>query len=368
MRKLSDKELNRLVDAIVEAYPDRHGEGEFLRLCEDLSYRYGDFHPEGIPRKEGHGKLLRYYNVRDPGLTPLCKVLRASKCTELSELVERLVDTPQTPDRPWRQLLIEERLLVDGLPMLNHDNLRGAFLRDLLDTATPQRVLFLSGQADSGKTFAQNLIRSVCWEAEILYALIDKASTAVDRSSLQLAQTIARKLELEHFQPPGAETSHTALESQLVARLGEALRSAQRRVGKEKEERVLLVFDDLNQDLSPEVLTLIEQIALGAAMGPLHGLRVVLISYTRQALASMPRARKLEETVRQPDPAVAADYLLRVVQTLRVEMTRDELLSVANDIYAGHTAPYSKEFMRELPGEVLKVVEGLLRLRGGTVP
>jgi hypothetical protein len=252
-------------------------------------------------------------------------------------------------------------LLIDGLPFLNHDNLRGTLLPNLLDKDKPQRVLFLSGPSCSGKTFAHNLIRVQCRDWDVRYVPIDPVATAADRSSVALAQTIATRLGLEKFTLPEAATSQSKMERRLVDQLGVALALAQER--EEQQSLVLLVFDHLDKTMNAQVLQFIEEIVLGTIDGRLQGMRVILVSFPKEPLSEFPKIRRSAEKVTQPGPDVVVSYLGRVALSLELEIDQEEFGEFVSEIYAGHTPPYKEDFMRELPGEVLKIVDGLLLLK-----
>lgn len=349
MQRLNREEIARLRIAILDSYPDDRGESEFSLLCRDKGYDYKGYRDNGrVYRDTALNQMLNYYNINAPGLDPLLDALAKPNRPDLKDLVTELRDRPTAAKGESLKLLRRQHLLIEGLPLLNHDNLRTNLLYQLLDSDFALRVVCLSGPTDSGKTFSRGLIMSRCLVEAVRCIVIDPVSAATDRSSVALAQTIARRLGLQGFKPPEPETSQSKLERRLVDYLGDALVDAY--LHEPEPPRVLLVFDHLNKEVSPQVLELIREIAIGAADLRLPGIRVIMISCPEGQLHDIQPGRIALERLTQPGPQEVEDYLRNVSTVLKLELDKQELSDFVHEIYEGRPRPpYERDFMRRLP-------------------
>lgn len=358
MRQYTRPELVLLAEAICQAFPLPNGEVELNGLCQSANMDYAAYHHRTADYKGGVFDMLLTENEKGGSLDPLLHKLIGTNRIALVSFVNQLLVAPRTqPQQRWESLS-QAYLVVDGVPLFNHDDLRVKILPRLLiyGDYDPLRALFITGPRWCGKTFAQKLIRRHCRASGFRFLPLDAVDFATNRDCVSIAQAVAGAMQLRALEVPRDDS-----EARTARRLVTQIVIAHEHAG--DRPPMLLLFDHLNKlagnESSPEVVGFILELATAVADGRLDRMRVVLAGLPASD-SKIPAMHT--ETVRliQPNEDQVADYLDRVMAKLDLDVDDNVFNQMVREVFSGQQSPYTASFMEELPALVREKVARMI--------
>jgi hypothetical protein len=358
MSPFSIDQIAKLTSAMVDGYKTAIGQSKIKMMLMDLGIDFDRFAVQGATFELTLNAILVNLN-QSPGLSPLFAKLRQDNYPAVVSVIDTMVAAVPPPRAAGFDELSKALLMIDGDPLINHENLATKLLPSLIDSNSPLRAVIMTGPIDSGKTFSLGLIRRLCRDATAAKRFrplaIDLRDLALTRDCMKLAELVADRLKLDQFVLPRADTSDPRVGQRLVADLAAAREYSNSIVP------TLLVFDHLDKDVAPVVVDFVEQLALAAASGALQDVRVVLIGFPRAPAPAFQPGKLLADTVVQPNPALLFQYVDRALGVLERDMDDHALNDLVNGVFAGQQQPYPRPFMLELPEKVRGLLSDIMR-------
>ncbi len=358
MKIFEPKLVTALASAMADSYPGDGGQGEIKLILLGIGIDFARWKVSDTKFELTLNDILLNLN-QSAGLDVLFPKLAADPRQKVTEAIEALVAAEASLQTAGFELLSNALLIVDGDPLVDHENLAINILPSLLDDTTPLRAVIMTGPSDSGKTFSLGLIRRLCREAgqrkKFVPATIDLTKLASARDSEGLVRLVVRWLKLDQFVMPRLDTSEPRIGQRLVQALA---------IERELSERAvptLLVFDHLDKDVSPSIIDFAEEMALAAAKGDLKDIRVVLIGFPRAPATTFPQDRLISDIVVQPNPALLFKYIDRALDVLDRDMDDQALEALVKGVFAGQQQPYPSLFMAELPKKIRGLLQDIMK-------
>jgi hypothetical protein len=358
MKIYPSEQVTALATAIVKGYPTAVGQARIKMMLRSLNVDFDDYAVPNAIFELTLNDILLDLN-QSAGLSALFAKLAEDPRPKVTEAVDAMVAEEVAQRPPGFELLARALLIVDGDPLVDHENLAKIILPSLLNDIEPLRAVVMTGPTDSGKTFSLGLIRRLCRESvqnkKFLPATIDLVTLESTRDCKKLAGQVVRWLKLDQFIMPPVDTSESKIGQRLVEELV---------IAREQSERfapTLLVFDHLDKDVSPSIIDFVEEIALAAAKGTLKDVRVVLIGFPRAPATTFPRGKLISDIVVQPNPALVFKYIDQALDILDRDMEDEALATLVNKVFAGQQQPYPRPFMAELPEKIRDLLEDIMK-------
>lgn len=357
MKIYQNEQISPLTRAIVRGYPMADGQGTIKMMLLTLSIDFDARATRDATFELTLNDILLQLNQAarlDEFFAKLAQDPRPVVMTEVTKL--RAAVSALQP--AGFDDLAKARLIVEGHPFINHDDLATSILPGLLDDTSPVRAVFMTGPTDSGKTFSLPLIRRLCREApqakKFVPAVIDLMKLTTTRDVEGLVLAVVAWLRFTDFVMPRVDTS----EPRVAQRLVEAL--AIERELSDKAVPTLLVFDHLDKDVAPGIIDFVEEVALAAASGMLKDVRVVLIGFPRAPSTNFAPGKLASDIVVQPNPGLVFEYIDRALSVLNRDVDDDDLTNRVNGVFGGQQPPYSRALMIELPEKVRGILRDIM--------
>jgi hypothetical protein len=357
MKIYEPKLVTALASAMADSYPGDGGQADIKLILLGIGIDFARWKVTDTKFELTLNDILLNLN-QSAGLSVLFPKLAADPRQKVTEAMEALVAAEASQQTAGFELLSNALLIVDGDPLVDHENLATNILPSLLDDTKPLRAVIMTGPSDSGKTFSLGLIRRLCRETgqrkKFVPATIDLTKLAT-RDCDGLVRLVVSWLRLDQFVMPRLDTSEPRIGQRLVQAL------AIERELSERAAPTLLVFDHLDKDVSPSIIDFAEEMALAAAKGDLKDIRVVLIGFPRAPATTFPPDRLLSDIVVQPNPALLFKYIDRALDVLDRDMDDQALETLVNGVFAGQQQPYPRLFMEELPKKIRGLLQDIMK-------
>lgn len=357
MRIYQSEQIPTLTTAIVQGYPTVDGQGTIKMMLLGLSIDFDARATRDATFEITLNDILLQLN-QSARLDEFFAKLQQDPRPNVMAIAKTMRDAVAAQQPAGFDELAKARLIVEGHPFINHENLVTTLLPDLLDDNSPLRAVFMTGPTDSGKTFSLPLIRRLCREApqvkKFVPAVIDLATLAPTRDVEGLVRAVVAWLRLNDFVMSRTDTS----ESRIAQRLVQAL--VIERETSANAKPTLLVFDHLDKDVSPGIIDFVEEVALAAARGDLKDVRVVLIGFPRAPSTSFSPGKLASDIVVQPNPRLVFEYIDRALEVLNRDVDDEELESRVKGVFGAQLPPYSRALMIELPEKVRGILRDII--------
>lgn len=358
MKIFETTQIAALTAAMVEGYPGDGGQGDIKLILLSIGIDFARYVVPNATFELTLNDILLNLN-QSAGLDVLFTKLAADPRPRVMEAIAVLVAVEAAQQTAGFDALSKALLIVDGDPLIDHENLATKILPSLLDDNNPLRAVVMTGPTDSGKTFSLGLIRRLCRETQgrkkFFPATIDLMKLASTRDCEGLVRLVVSWLRLDQFVMPRLDTSEPRIGQRLVQAL------AIERELSERAAPTLLVFDHLDKDVSPSIIDFAEEMALAAAKGDLKDVRVVLIGFPRAPATTFPPDKLVSDMVVQPNPALLFKYIDRALDVLDRDMDDQALETLVNGVFAGQQQPYPRPFMAELPKKIRGILQDIMK-------
>ena len=213
MKIYEPKLVTALAAAMADSYPGDGGQGDIKLILLGIGIDFARWKVSDTKFELTLNDILGNLN-QSAGLSVLFPKLAADPRQKVIEAIEALVAAEASQQTAGFELLSNALLIVDGDPLVDHENLATNILPSLLDDTTPLRAVIMTGPSDSGKTFSLGLIRRLCREAgqkkKFVPATIDLTKLASARDSEGLVRLVVSWLRLDQFVMPRLDTSEFA--------------------------------------------------------------------------------------------------------------------------------------------------------------
>lgn len=257
--------------------------------------------------------------------------------------------------RPPASVPPHMELLLDGTPFVNQHPLRHALLS--ITQPNGPKVLQVTGQPASGKTYSQYLIAHVGRRmgAEVYLAPAIEATT----TAREVVEDIALNMDLG--QPPVA--ADAPQDSTAVTRLVRWLAAAGRRLDRDW----WLVFDGFDgQQVDDSVLMLMHGMAQTVGLGQPDRIRLFLLAWDR-AISGPPPGRVFEQRLMGFDRSHVKDFIDELVRQFAMPKdmgSTDEIMTLCYEGWDGATDPQAKAVT--LTMRLQQIAQAALAAKAGT--